>query len=198
MDLSFIKNNDIRDTCESILKFLRHPIEQVKFIPDWSWRRVLISICVLSALSGFLKNLIIGSSLIAVLSIISNPILTLLMILTSCVFFYYSLQVFLNKTVDFKKLFVLLFFANLPLIFFQVLAEVIAPVTLIGLLFSCFITIVGIHENFGVEKKWAFRIVGAAYGVLFAVWIAGQIKSLRLEEKFESKIDKAPMVELNK
>jgi hypothetical protein len=197
MNLDFIKNNEVRDSVEAIIVYLKHPVEQIKYLPDWSWRRVLLALVVLSAISGFIKNMIVGNTLVAILSIFSNPILSLLMILTSCVFFYYSLQIFLKKTVDFRKLFVMLFFANLPLMFFQILSEVLSPVTLVGLSFSCFITIVGITENFSVDKKWALKLVGSAYALLFFVWVAGQIKSLGLEENFEPRAHRAPRVELN-
>ena len=99
------------------------------------------------------------------------PVVSTIAALLLTLFLYYYFQFFENKTEDYRKLFTLVILSSLPFYVFQILSEYFAPVTLIGFAFTSLLGVVGLCENFGVQKKRAYQIVGLLFILILIAWI---------------------------
>lgn len=189
--------NEILDTKKVLFQFLRHPLIEIKNLPDWDWRRLLMLQGSVTAAAGALAGLIDKKiSFSIIVGLITMPLLTLISLTVATLFFYYCFQIFANKTLPPRKLFTVILFANIPYFIFQILAGFVPPITLIGLAFTGILLLVGFVENFQIDRKLAIRIVGGLYALIFCVWILEQINSSRWEKAWNSDRYDAPEVQL--
>jgi len=137
-----------------------------------------------AAITGALSGLV-GRSFLGIISgAIFTPILTLITILVSSLFFYYTFQIFAGVTLPFRRIATVVFFATLPFFIFKILSDLVPPIVLIGLAFTSVILIVGFVENFRLPKKLVVRIILGVYVMIFLVWAWGRWDSLRLERNW--------------
>jgi hypothetical protein len=186
----FIESKDI------LLQFLRHPLTQMKHLPDWTWKRLLLVLLVISSgtgvLAGFLEKKIILS---IIAGLILTPILTLIQITVACVFFYYLFQIFADRTVPFRQLFTVVFFAFIPQLVLNILAGYIPPISLIGMAFTAMLLSVGFVENFQLPRRLVLRLIAILYVIFFVLWIWSRISSSKLETTWHED-NRAPEVHL--
>lgn len=197
--MSFNKDfllTELRDFKNTLVDYLRHPLQKIKNIPDWSWGKMIAFQVLITAFCGGLSALVQGKKVFGLVTgMISMPFLTFVTAGVSTFFFYYAFQIFANITVSFRKLFTIIVFANIPFFFFQIIASYVPPIVLVGLAFSSLLMIVGFVEHFSLPKKRVVQLISALYIVFLLIWIAGKIESMRLEKNWGSEHD-APEVEL--
>lgn len=190
---------DLKEIKNVLIPFLRHPMTEIKSLPDWAWHRIFLFQIIITASTGVLAALVDRKSTFSVIaSMIVSPILTLLMLGISSLFFYYCFQIFASHTVSFRKLFTIVLFANVPQFIFQILNGFVPPITLIGMAFTALLLLVGFVENLRVDRKLVIRLLAALYAIFFAVWLANLVSNSHLEKNWHSEKDEAPEVELGK
>lgn len=178
-------------------RFLRHPINEIKNVPDWHWYRLIGVHSVLAALSGALRGFVdqkISFSIVAGLFI--SPILTLISLAVASLFFYYTFQIFLQKTVSPRRLFTVVMLANIPQLLFQIVSGYVPPISLVGMAFTALLLLVGFAENFQLEKRIVIRLIGFIYALFLALWIWGRVSSSQLEKNWNQDRYSAPEVKL--
>ncbi len=186
----------LENLIKSLIKFLRHPLHEIKHVPDWTWPELIVAQLGVTALTGALTGLV-GRNVLGVFTgLILTPILTMVTIAVSTLFFYYLFQVFAGKTLPFRRLATLVFFANLPFFVFQVLSGIVPPISLIGFAFTAVLLIVGLTENFLLPRQLVMRIIAGLYVAIFLVWIWGRWDSLQIERSWKSPSIDAPEVQL--
>ena len=191
--------NEILDTKRVLLQFLRHPLKEIKNLPEWDWRRLLFLQISVTAACGALAGLIDKKISISILvGLITMPMLTLVSLMVSTLFFYYCFQIFASKTISIRRLFTVILFANIPYFIFQILAGYLPPISLVGLAFTAVLLLVGFVENFQIDRKLAIRIIGSLFALIFVLWIWEQVNSSRWERTWNSDRYEAPEVELGK
>ena len=195
--------DDLVEIKNSLIPFLRHPMTEIKHSPDWTWHRIFLLQILITASTGFLAALVDRKSAFSLIaSLIVSPILTLLMLGISSLFFYYCFQIFASHTVSFRKLFTIVLFANIPQFIFQILNGFVPPITLVGMAFTALLLLVGFVENLKVDRKLVVRLLAALYAIFFAVWIANLISNSHLEKNWhaekEREREETPEVQLGK
>lgn len=188
---------EIIESKNTLLQFLRHPLVQMKQMPDWTWKRLFIVLIIIASstgvLAGFLEKKIILS---IIAGLILTPILTAIQITVASVFFYYLFQIFANKTVPFRQLFTVVLFAFIPQLILNIAVGYVPPIALVGMLFSALLLCVGFVENFQLPKKMVLRMVAILYVIFFLIWIWGRISSSKLEKTWHEENNNAPEVHL--
>jgi hypothetical protein len=96
------------------------------------------------------------------------------------VFIYYYFQIFEKRTLDFKQIYILILFADIPFFLFQVASEILPPITLVGFAFTALLLAVGLTENFQLEKQKSLRLIGGLFLVVFLIWLWNLIEVRRL------------------
>lgn len=189
--------DQILDTKKVLLLFLRHPVKEVKKLPNWPWPRLIFLQISVTAFAGLAAGIIDKKMFFSIVAgLITMPILTFISLMISTLFFYYCFQVFASTTLSLRRLFTLLLFANIPYFIFQILSGLVPPITLVGLAFTGFLLIVGFVENFYLNKKLVIRIVAALYAVIFCMWMWEKITSTQWDKSWRSETYQAPPVEL--
>lgn len=173
--------NEIRLSKDFLISYLKNPLEQIKSLPNWKWNRVIIVQVAFTAITGAMGGLVAKSTNGLIPGLILTPILTMIMILVSTFFFFYTFQIFLNQSVSFRSLFTTIFFANIPFFILQIASGVVPPINLIGLAGTAMLLVVGFVSNFQLPRKMVMRLIAALYIIFLGVWMYG---------RFETRADK--------
>lgn len=108
--------------------------------------------------------------------------------LVMATFLYYYFQVFERRTCSLRKLYTMVMLAAIPFYIFQTISDLIWIITPVGFAFMAFITVVGLVENFGMQKKRAIRLVATILVLTMLVWTWNRIDVSRLERSLGSVI----------
>jgi len=188
---------DLSEIKVSLFSFLQHPVERIKHLPTWEWRRIILAQVLITMASGALAGLVHRSVLSIIVGLIQTPVLTLITSFISSLFFYYTFQIFTDKIVDFKALFTAVFFANIPFFIFQVISGFFPPILLVGLAFSALLLIVGFCENFQLPKVFVMRLVGIIYVLFLVTYGLAWWSTVKSTERWHAnQTEQAPEVKL--
>ncbi len=168
-------------------QFIQNPIQKMTKLPTWSWQSLMTVQLTFAITSGFVtglfKLLFIKLSAQTQLIQLQPPFLALiltmlLMLIMSTIstmllttFFYYYFQFFENRTEGYRKIFTLITLSSIPVYLFQIVSEYFSAMTLIGFAFTSLLLIVGLTENFRIDKKRAYQISGFLYLLVFITWL---------------------------
>lgn len=181
MSTRIFNKDKLQSLLQSLIAFLRHPIREIPHVPDWSWAELITVQVLVTSLTGAVAGLVARSVIDMFVGIVFRPIITLVTLLISSLFFYYFFQIFAQRTLDFRKLTLVIFFSSLPFFIFHILSGLIPPINLIGFAFTAVILVVGLVENFQLPKKLVLRAIAGIYVVIFLMWIWGRWDSLQIE-----------------
>lgn len=168
-------SDTLRETWSSLSRFVRHPFEEIARLPAWRWQQALLLQWSAAVVSGVLAGLLPFSLWKILQGAILFPMAVTVMAALLAVFLYYYFQVFENRIVPFHRLFHLTVLANLPFLATHILATWLSLFDVLGLLATALLMIVGLTENFGVDKARSIRVIGFAFGLLFTMWAAEKI-----------------------
>jgi len=171
----------IKEVLNYIIRYLRHPLQQIAHLPDWSWTVLMITLIVVSMASGVLTGLVPPNFFRIMSGVIISPIVAIVTTGIGSLFFYYYFQVYEKRTLPLRKIFTLILFANIPFFIFQVGSEIIPPITLVGFAFTAMLMAVGLTENFQMDKRRALRLVGILFAIVFILWLANRIDVARMD-----------------
>lgn len=170
-----------KEVARYIINYLRHPIQNIAHLPDWSWTVLLVTLVAVSIGSGVLTGLVPPNFFRIMSGIIISPVVGVVTSFIGSLFMYYYFQVFEKRTCSLRKIFTLIVFANIPFFLFQVGSEVIPPITLVGFAFTAMLMAVGLTENFQMEKRRALRLVVILFSIVFIIWLANRIDVARMD-----------------
>jgi hypothetical protein len=188
---------EIKEIKSQLHRFLLHPVKEIRHVPDWSWPRLAVLLVLVTAICGVLTGVVNGMPIVAIIfMLISQPIVSAILMAISAAYFYYCFQIFCEKTIPPQKLVTVILFANLPGFLFQILSGYLPPIALIGMGFAAFLLIVGFVENFQLDRKKVYKIVGALYALLFVFWVLQKASSMRYERSWTPESIPAPSVKL--
>lgn len=158
-----------------LLWFFKNPIEHIKNLPKWSLRNILTVHFIFSITSGTLAGLISLKFWNILSGVLAFPLISMTLTLVLSSFFYYYFQVFEKRTVEFIQLFQLVVFANFPFFIFHIASNYMSFISVVGMMFTGMLLIVGLTENFSMTKKRAIRLVGALWFLIFIVWLLNKM-----------------------
>ncbi len=161
----------IKKIIETLIKFIKNPTRQIAKIPDWNWPSIFFVQLMISVSSGLLAGLIKLNFYRMAAGLFIMPFVSTITSLLMATFFYYYFQFFENRTESFRKIFMLVILASIPFYIFQIISEYFAPISLIGFGFSFLLAIVGLCENFKVEKKRAYQLIGVLFIFVLVTWV---------------------------
>ncbi len=164
-----------------LIWFFKNPVEHIKRLPKWSLRNIVLVHFLFSIVSGTLAGLISLKIWNIFFGILAFPFVSMTLTLVLSSFIYYYFQVFEKRSVDFVTLLTLVIFANFPFFIFHIASNYIPPISIVGLLFTGMLLIVGLTENFKMTKKRAIRLVGALWFLIFLVWLYNRLSVQKMD-----------------
>ncbi|WP_413287909.1 Yip1 family protein [Bdellovibrio sp. HCB337] len=171
----------IKNVAKSILQFLKHPIQEIARLPDWSWKTLVWVQVSCAMASGVLAGLTKPGFFSILAGIILTPIVSMVMVSVLTAFLYYYFQVFEKRSASARKLFTLSVFASIPFFILQIGSSLLPPITLIGFAFAAMLMTVGLTENFQMEKRRAIRLCVVLFSIVMLVWAANKVSLSRLD-----------------
>jgi predicted neutral ceramidase superfamily lipid hydrolase len=165
---------DMKEIIQYLIEFVKNPIHKISKLPDWNWKALFLVQILLAIFSGVLSGLIKLNFYRVANGIFLMPFASTIAALMLALFLYYYFQFFERKTQDFRKIFTLVILSSFPFYLFQVLSEYFAPVTLIGFAFTSLLGVIGLCENFHVERKRAYQIVGLLFILILIAWLTNR------------------------
>lgn len=179
-DVTESGSSSAKEIAQRLLRFIKNPVKEITLLPDWSWPQLIILNALIAVASGVLSGLIPPNFYKIVGGLIISPFVSTVMNGLMSLFLYYYFQVFEYKTVSLRKLFTQTFFASIPFFIFQAGAELIPPISIVGFAFTALLMVVGLVENFQVDKKRAIKLMAAILSVVFIVWLWNRIDIARM------------------
>lgn len=155
-----------------LIEYIKHPVEKISNLPDWNWPSLFTVHILMSIFSGFIAGLLKFNFLRMAAGLTLMPIASMASSLIMSLFLYYYFQFFENRTENYKKIFTLVILSSVPFYLFQILSEYFSLVSLIGFAMSSILSIVGLCDNFGLEKKRAYRVIGIIFIMALLTWIS--------------------------
>lgn len=162
--------------------FFRNPLKEIRRLPSWNWPRILTMQMGFSILSGALSAIVTSefSTWKLAQGIFVFPFVATVIGFILASFFYYYFQVFEKRTVPFIKLSTLVFLANTFFYLFHVASGFLAITDILGMAFTGMLLIVGLSDNFSLQKTKSIRLVGALFILIFVIWAFEKIQATRL------------------
>ncbi|MBL7555352.1 MAG: YIP1 family protein [Bdellovibrionaceae bacterium] len=164
-----------------LIWFFKNPIEHIKRLPRWSLRNILLVHFLFSVVSGTIAGLISLKFWNILFGVLAFPFISMTLTLVLSSFIYYYFQVFEKKSVDFVQLLSVVVFANFPFFVFQIASNYVPIISIVGLLFTGMLLIVGLTENFKMTKRRAIRLVGTLWFLIFLVWLSNRFSVEKLD-----------------
>lgn len=180
-DVSEPTGQSIKATAKYILQFLKHPIQEIAHLPNWSWKTLIWVQILCAMVSGFVAGLTKPGFFSILAGVIVTPFVATMMVSVLTAFLYYYFQVFEKRTVPALRIFTLSVFSSIPFFILQIGSSLLPPITLIGFAFSTMLIAVGLTENFQMEKRRAVRLAIGLFAVVFLVWAANKVSMARLD-----------------
>ena len=174
-----------RDVLNELIVYLKHPVSEIRRLPEWSWPRLLsihvgvvVAVSLLSSLVALFSSLGAGFSFFGLIfGTIAKAVITLIITLITALYFFYTLQIAASKVVSFRKLFLTVFFSFLPFFLFQIFHDFFPPIDLIGFAFTAVLLVVGVSDNLQVPKSLTIRLVAGITLIFILIWLNGRRSS---------------------
>lgn len=165
---------DIAELFQFLIKFIKHPIQNISHMPEWTWASLITVHILISVISGVLAGLLKFNFYRVAFGLFLMPIVSTVSVVMMSLFLYYYFQFFENRTEPFRKIFTLVVLSSVPFYLFQIVSEYFSVVSIVGFAFSSLVSIVGLCDNFKVEKNRAYKIVGIIFILAFAAWVSNR------------------------
>jgi hypothetical protein len=171
--------------------FVRSPLNGIRVLPPWHWRTFIVLLFITAVLSGLLLGLFSWSFVNLILGVLVLPVTSIIgsFVMTFFIFYYFS--TFRKVYLDSRRLFGVVSVSQIPFLFLHVFSGVVAPIDLIGFGCFCLVLIVGLVEQFHIDKKSAIRIAALLYFLYVSIWVFSQIRN-DLHGNQELKKDQSP------
>lgn len=166
---------DFQALLRFLIEFIKHPIQKISELPDWNWPSLFVVHFGLSIISGVLAGLLKWNFYRVAFGLLLMPVVSTVSVLLMSLFLYYYFQFFENKIESFRKIFTLVVLSSIPFYLFQIISEYFSAISLIGFAFASLLSIVGLCDNFRVEKRRAYELVGLIFGIVVLTWIVNKI-----------------------
>ena len=161
----------IKEIMNYLIDFIKNPVQKISHLPNWDWTELFLTQITFAVVSGILAGLIKFNFYRVAFGVFLMPIVSTLATMMLTTFFYYYFQFFENRTESYRKIFTFVMLASIPFYIFQIASEYFQPIALIGFGFTSLLAVVGLTENFKVERKRSFQIAGFLYALVLVTWI---------------------------
>jgi hypothetical protein len=155
--------------------FLPNPIGFMKRPFQFTWVAMVILLAACASLSGTISGLISGRTYDVLIGALLFPVTSLASSLVFGFFIYYFFSLFRSTFLDFRRLMSVIAASFVPYFLFHSVSPYLSPIDLVGFAFAGLLMIVGLVEQFGLERRTCSRLIGVLGIVFFVAWSIGQI-----------------------
>jgi len=167
----------LREMPHVLIGILKNPIASVRRPLDFSWPFILVLLAVSALVSGAVAGAITHNFFDFLIGIFVFPLTSVVSAFVFGFFIYYFFSLFQSTFLDFRRLMSLVTVAVAPYFLFHSVSSYLPPIDLLGFAFTCVLLIVGLVEQFGLERRLCSRLVAVLGLIYFAAWAFSQIRT---------------------
>ena len=149
----------VKDLLQYLPQYLKNPVAGIKRVPAWDWYTLLILQISASAAVSILTGVATRNLLQIFGGIILGPIYGLIFSFLISVILYYVFLFLMDTQLEFRKMYTVVILAGLPASIINILGAVLWPVSFIALAGFSWLLILGISENFLIDRKRVSKLV---------------------------------------
>jgi hypothetical protein len=177
----------VRDLPSIVGKFVRDPVGSMRQPITFTWPAMLSLQAGLAVISGAFLGLLNQSFLDFILSLTLFPIASLLVSLLFSFFIFYFFRFFRATFLDFRRLHSITTLAVLPYFLLHLFSSFLPPIDLIGFLCAEVLLIVGLIEQFQLDRKTVLKLMISFTIPFFVIWSIAQYRSVMSKDTQISK-----------
>jgi multisubunit Na+/H+ antiporter MnhE subunit len=189
---------ELGDLHRFLKEFLRHPIQGIRQTPPLSWPALFSLQAGAAMVSGALLGVMSHSFIDFLLGLIIFPISSVILSFVFALFIYYFFSLFHSTFLEFRRLYGIIVLANLPYFIFHVASGFLPPIDLVGFAFASALLIVGLVEQFSLERKTVIRLIGALYLIFFLIWAVSLVRSSNQDSQHHRDLEPKSLDELER
>lgn len=167
----------LRELPVILVSFLKDPLGFVRKPLDLSWPLIVVLLAGSALISGGISGAISHSWIDLFIGLAVFPVTSLVSSVVFGFFIYYFFSLFKSTFLDFRRLMSLVGVALVPYFLFHSVSSYLVPIDLLGFAFTCVLLIVGLVEQFGLERRVCSRLVGTLAILFFIAWSISLIKN---------------------
>ena len=168
----------LRELPRVLIQILKDPLGTVRRPLDFSWPLIIVILAAAALVSGAVAGTIAHSIADFLVGVFVFPITSVIAAFVFGFFIYYFFSLFRSTFLDFRRLMSLVCLAVVPYFLFHSISSYLPPIDLLGFAFTCVLLIVGLVEQFGLERRLCSKLVGAMGVLFFVVWMVSQIRNV--------------------
>lgn len=160
----------LRELPALLSAFGRNPIEAMRSHVTMTAPTAIVLQVSVSALSGAAFGAVSGNWVDLLIGAIVFPLTNFITTWATTLFLAYFFSWSRATFLDFRRLYSVVVLSILPYFVVHPLAGFLPPLDLIGFALSLALLVVGLVDQFSLEKKIVLRLAGVLGGVFFVIW----------------------------
>ena len=186
-ELSLFKQ-ELKKVLDYLLMYLKNPVQAIRFLPEWQWPTLLAVIGSAAAISGTVAGILQASIGQTLLGLLIFPISATISVAIISGFYYYSCFFLFKRKALYQRLFTLVILASFPTLVLNLFSAFLPPINLLGLFISSILLIVGLSDNFMIDRKSTIKLVFSVYIIYVLIWIGSILGTRTHESKLNERI----------
>ena len=167
----------IQDLPHLLNLFVRNPVGTMKIPMRMSWPASLTLQIGFALLSGAVSGLVAHSFLDFIAGLILFPLTSLVIGFIFTGFFFSFFSVFRTVYLDLHRLHSIVVLSLIPYFLLHIFSGFIPPMDLLGFALTAALLIVGLVEQFDLERKIVLTLVGTLTALYCVAWSVAQVRS---------------------
>ncbi len=149
----------IKDLIQYLPHYFKNPIAGIKRVPAWDWYTLLILQVCVSAIVSCLTGVVTANLLQIFGGLILGPIYGLLFSFLVTIILYYVFLFLMDTQLEFRKMYTVVVLAGLPASIINIFGSLIWPISLLALAGFSWLLILGISDNFLLDRKRVSKVI---------------------------------------
>ena len=167
----------VRELPILLVRLLRDPLGTVRSPLNFSWVLIVALLAGSALVSGAVAGAIIHNAIDFLIGLFIFPVTSVISSIVFGFFIYYFFSLFQSTFLDYRRLMSLVSVSLVPYFLFHSVSSYLSPIDLLGFAFTCVLLIVGLVEQFSLDRKICARLVIGLAVLFFIVWTVSQIKT---------------------
>ena len=155
--------------------FVRDPIDTMKSPLKLTWPAALSLQAGAAMASGALAGALSRNFWDFIVGLLLFPLSSIVIGFIFSGFFFYFFVAFRSTYLDYRRLHSIVVVTTMPYFVLHAVSGFLAPIDLIGFALTSLLLIVGLVEQFGLDRTVVVRLIVGMYTVFFLVWVGSLI-----------------------
>lgn len=169
------KQNRLQELPGLLWRLIHNPAATMREPLRLSWPAALSLQAGAAMISGALVGLFSGNIWDLLIGVIIFPVTSVLAGIIFALFLFQFFSIFKTTLLDFQRVYSVVVLSTLPYYFVHILAGIVSPLDLLGFALTTILLIVGLVEQFGMDRRSVIKVMVGIYLLFFLAWTAATL-----------------------